>query len=358
MPASSANLAIEPSWALPGARVAITGPHLPLPVEGVPHVLIGGLDARVVAASPRRVRVIVPPAAEGGDLDVRIDELPGQASTVRVARVVMTGVHLVDSPAFDWAGRLYVTHSGARDAKVAVPLYRLGADGAREPLAVEIANPTSMASGPDGAMYVSSRFEGQVYRLTQDDRVEVYVTDVGVPTGLAFAPDGALFVGNRSGTIFRVSPDRQVDQFASLPASVAAFHLAYGPDDCLYVTAPTLSSRDALYRVTPDRLVEVVSTDFGRPQGLAFDSTGMLFVVEALAGASGLFRVDVSSSSPSPTLVVAAPSLIGVAFDPAGGVVLASNDTVWKLEADLRPAAPRWREAAGGSAEKPRGERA
>ena len=42
---------------------------------------------------------------------------------------------------------------------------------------------------------------------------------------------------------------------ASLPASVAAFHLAWGPDAALYVTGPTLSPYDVLYRVTSDGTV-------------------------------------------------------------------------------------------------------
>jgi sugar lactone lactonase YvrE len=334
---SPALTVIDPPWALPGARVSITGPHLPLPASGPPHVLIGAADARVVAASPRAIRVVVPTDVEGGTLAVRVDELPGEPAFLEVARLLTTGVHQVDSPAFDRQGRLYVTQSGGRDAKVPVPLYRVGPDGAREPLAVEIANATSLALGPDGALYVSSRFDGHVHRLTPDDRAELYVTEVGVPTGLAFAPDGTLFIGDRSGSILRVSQDRHVETFASLPASVAAFHLAYGPDHCLYVTAPTLSTHDALYRITPNRLVDVVSEAFGRPQGLAFDSSGALYVVDALSGAAGLFRLDVSQPHPTPTCVLSALALVGVAFDPAGGIVLASNDTIWKLDVALRP---------------------
>jgi len=328
---------IDPPWALPGARVAILGSHFPLPSEGPPHVLIEGLDARVVAASSRVIRVVVPPDAAGGSASVRFDELPGETARLEVGRVLTTDVHQVDSPAFDRLGRLYVTQSGGRDTKVPVPLYRVGRDGTREPLAVEVANPTSLAVGPDGAVYVSSRFDGQVHRLTPDDRAELYVTEVGVPTGLAFAPDGTLFVGDRSGSILRISPNREVDTFASLPPSVAAFHLAYGPDDCLYVSAPTLSTHDPLYRISPDRLVTVVTEAFGRPQGLAFDSTGALFVVDALAGAAGLYRLDISHKHPVPVLVVAAVALVGIAFDPEGGIVLASNDTIWKLDVGLKP---------------------
>jgi sugar lactone lactonase YvrE len=215
-------------------------------------------------------------------------------------------------------------------------MYRIGRDGVREPFPVEINNPTSLALGPDGAMYVSSRFEGQVFRVAPDDQVEVYATELGVPTGLAFGPDGALFVGDRSGSILRVLPDRRVETVASLPPSVAAFHLAVGPDECLYVSAPTLATHDAVYRITPDRLVDVVTSRLGRPQGLAFDRTGTLYVVDALAGASGLFRVATDGSG-AIELAAAAPALVGIAFDPEGGMVLASNDTVWKLDVPLKP---------------------
>jgi sugar lactone lactonase YvrE len=274
----------------------------------------------------------VPADADGGSMPVRIDELPGQTVHIEVGRPLATNVHQVDSPVFDRAGRLYVTQSGSRDTKVPVPLYRVGRDGLREPLEVEIANPTSLALGPDDAVYVSSRFEGRVYRITPDDRAELYAAELGVPTGLAFAPDGTLFVGDRSGSILKVSPDRRVETFAALPASVAAFHLAYGPDRCLYVTAPTLATRDSLYRITPDRLVEVVFDGFGRPQGLAFDSTGTLYVVDSLAGAAGLYKMDLTPARSAPVLVLSAAALIGVAFDPRGGIALASNDTIWRLD--------------------------
>lgn len=329
------RLSVEPRWALPGAPVLIRGALVPLPQQGPPHVLVGTHDARVTAASRRGIRIAIPSGAEGGSMPVRIDELPGESGVVDVARVLTTGVHQVDSPLFDRQGRLYATHSGERDARVAVPLYRVGHDGVREPISVEIANPTSLALGPDGLVYVSSRFDGNVYRVTAADRAELYAAELGVPTGLAFAPDGTLFVGDRSGSIFRVSPDRQVETFASLPSSVAAFHLAYGPDDCLYVTAPTFSTRDVLYRITMDRLVTTVAEGFGRPQGLAFDARGVLYVVDALAGAAGLYRVDVTHARPEPVRVLSAPALIGVAFDPMGGIVLASNDTIWKLDVEV-----------------------
>src|SRR5207237_4546890 len=97
--------------------------------------------------------------------------------------------------------------------------------------------------------------EGTVYRVTDDGSTQAFANDLGVACGLAFADDGTLFVGDRSGTIFAVDQSGRARTFASLPASVAAFHLAFGPDRALYVTGPTLSSYDSLYRIDPDGTV-------------------------------------------------------------------------------------------------------
>jgi sugar lactone lactonase YvrE len=327
---------IHPGWAVPGGRIQIEGYGFPLG-DGPPDVWIGGEGAHVVAASSTRLRIVVPAGLDGGLHEIRVNGVADGAS-VQVGRTLATGLHQVDNPVFDGLGRLYVTHSGGRGVKVPVSIYRVTADGTREPVPVELANPTSLALGPDGQIYVSSRFEGTVYRLSDDDGLETYASDLGVPTGLAFAPDGSLFVGDRSGSIFRVSATRQVEVFATLPASVAAFHLAFAPDGALYVAAPTLASRDTIYRITPDRLVDAVAAGFGRPQGLAFDRSGDLYVSEALAGWSGLYRCDPARRDDASELVAAVSGIIGVAFDPDGGTVVASNDTAWRFDDDRRPA--------------------
>ena len=328
---------VHPRWATPGGRLEIRGTALPERVDGPPEVFIDDRPARVLAASRTRIRVTVPADIEGGARDVRIEPGAVHAEPVLVASVIASGLHQVDNPVFDGLGRLYVTHSGSRGVKVPVPIYRVRGDGGREPVAVDLANPTSLVLGPDGAIYVSSRFEGHVYRLLADDSVELYASDLGVATGLAFDRDGFLYVGDRSGTIFRVAPDRQVETYAQLSASVAAFHLAFGPDDALYVAAPTLSSHDPVYRIGSNRTAEVYCDGFGRPQGMAFDRDGHLYVVDALASASGLYRIARTSGTPSPELVLTAPALVGVAFDPDGGVIVSSNDTTWRLDVPLTP---------------------
>jgi sugar lactone lactonase YvrE len=211
---------------------------------------------------------------------------------------------------------------------VPISIFRVRPNGTRETFSSGVVNPTSMAIAPDGMLYVSSRFEGTVYRVMEDGSVEPFATDLGVACGLAFDTDGTLCVGDRSGTIFRVDRMGRVTTLAALPSSVAAFHLAFGPDGSLYVTGPTLATYDAVYKIDRDGTVAIRSTAFGRPQGIAFDARGDLFVVEALAGKSGLYRLKEDGA---PELVLTGPGLVGVAFDQIGGVVVCSNDTAYRL---------------------------
>ncbi len=110
---------------------------------------------------------------------------------------------------------------------------------------------------------------------------------------------------------------------------MAAFHLAIVPDGSVWVTAPTLSTYEPVYEVAPDGTVTTVEVRFGRPQGTAFDPNGNAFVVEVLAGASGLYRLPRDGP---PELVLSGPNLIGVAFDSFGSVVVCSNETAFRLK--------------------------
>lgn len=293
--------------------------------DAPPIVSIGDARVHVSFWSPRRIAVIVPPDPEGGDVPVRIGDR--DAGMVSIGRTWATGLHQVDNPVVDAEGRVYVTYSGTRGQEAPVSIFRVTRQGTREPFASGIVNPTSMVIGPDGALYVSSRFEGTVYRVGPDGAHETVASDLGVACGLAFDRDGWLYVGDRSGTVFRVR-DGNVSKFATLPASVAAFHLAMSPADELYVAVPTLAPYDHVYRVTPDGNVMALPYVFGRPQGIAFDAHGTLHVVDALAGGSGVYRV---ADDAPPELVITGGALIGVAFGREGEVIVASNETAYRF---------------------------
>jgi len=315
-------------WAVTGARVNLLGEHLPVGDETLPGVQIGGVAARIVFASPAVIGAIVPAGLDPGPAAVVVEGVAGEPITVGVASAVATDIHQVDNPVFDREGNLYVTVSGSRGERVPVSVFRISLAGAREAFVTGIVNATSMAFDPDGVLFVSSRFDGVVYRVAADGSYAPYATDLGVACGLAFGPDRSLYVGDRSGTIFRIAAGGATTAFATLTPSVAAFHLAMGPDGQLYATAPTLSPCDAVYRIDPGGRVSTFYTGFGRPQGLAFDARGRLHVAEALAGSSGIYRFGDDGAA---ECVMAGAGLVGLAIDPAHGVAVSSNDTLYRL---------------------------
>jgi sugar lactone lactonase YvrE len=292
-------------------------------------VALANAPVRVSFARANRLIITIPSELEGGRAALRLEGIPGETPFVSIGAPCATGLHQVDSPIFDRDGNLFVTYSGPRGQESPVSVFRVTPSGTREPFASGIVNATSMAIGPDGLLYVSSRFEGAVSRVTADGTAQQIASDLGVACGIAFDADGTMYVGDRSGTIFRVK-DSEASPFATLPASVAAFHLAMSPEGELFVTAPTLNSYDYVYRISRDREVNLLPAALGRPQGLTFGPDGHLYVVDALAGASGVYRF--ASLDTFPELVVSGASLVGVAFGPSGEMVVTSNETAYRFD--------------------------
>ncbi len=315
---------VVPERAVGRGRVTITGSGFS--VGDAAEVLLRDTPARIAFASSRRLVITIPDEIEGGRLPVLLGARTiGQLS---IGSVWATGLHQVDNPVFDRAGNLFVTYSGSRGQDSPVSIFRVTPEGTREPFASGIVNATSMVLGPDSRLYVSSRFEGAVYRVAADGTPEQVATDLGVACGIAFDEDGWMFVGDRSGTIFRVR-DGRATAYATLPASVAAFHLAMSPGGELHVTAPTLGTYDPIYKIDRRGTITTIASSLGRPQGLTFGPDLRLYVIDALAGSSGLHRLEADGSF---TPVVAGGTLVGVAFGPKGELVVASNETAYRFE--------------------------
>lgn len=321
--------ALEPRHAVPGGRIALRGGPFALATDALPVVRIGSAVAPLSFGDRDVLKCFVPNGMGPGAQPVRVEANPGETAFLEVAEIVATGLHAVDNPAVGPDGAVYVTCSGGRGQQTPVSVYRVTPDGRREIFATGIANATSLAFDAAGRLHVSSRFEGTVSRVEPDGRLEVVASDLGVACGLAFASDGTLFVGDRSGTVFVVEPGGDARPLAELPPSIAAFHLALASDgESLFVSAPTLSTRDVVYRVGRDGSVAVACGGLGRPQGLALDAAGRLHIVEALAAVCGVHRLEADGST---HVVVSAPSLVGLAFDPAGGLWLTSADTLYRF---------------------------
>jgi hypothetical protein len=318
---------VVPPRAFEGGRIVVAAGSAPFVVDPPPEVRVGGAPVRLRSASSRRLVFVVPAGVEGRAPIQLGDAEP--IGFVEVGRRIATGLHQVDGPVFDAAGNLYATVSGTRGQRVPVSVFRVTPGGEQQALATGIVNATSLAFDPFGDLCVSSRFEGAVYRVKMDGTVEKVASDLGVACGLAFTRDGSMYVGDRSGTLFRVNAAGKAIPFATLPPSIAAFHLAIGPDEAVYVSGPTLSSCDVIHRVDRRGEVAVFAEGFGRPQGLAVDGAGTLHVSEALAGASGVYRLGAGGRR---ELMVSGDGVIGLAFHPTRGVAVSSGESAYLFD--------------------------
>ena len=320
--------AIEPAASLPGGEVRIIGKSLKPPKLARPQVSFSGVAGAIVMSSEDFMIARVPYGAHSGQVVISSNGHASNARELKIALPIAENLHPVANPALDLEGNIYATFSGGRGQKVPVSIYKIDTNYNVRPFLSDLMNATGIAFDTEGLMYVSSRYDGTVYRVAPNGTMSTYAEGMGVATGIAFDHDQNLYVGDRSGTIWRIARDRQIFVFATLEPSVAAYHLAFAPNGTLYITGPTTSSFDAVYTVDPHGSVEVFYRGLGRPQGLAFDAAGNLYVAASLAGKRGIVKITPDKKA---SLAVAGQGLVGLAFTRTGGAVLATTNSVFNL---------------------------
>lgn len=321
---------LSPLAAIPGGDVHIHGTgflHDPRP-----HVSIGGVDAPLVVGSDQFIVARVPDTAGKGDITVSNGEASSAAVDLAVGALLADSLHPVASPAVDREGNIFTTFSGPRGQKTAVAVYKLDTAGVLTPFVAELMNATGLAFDRFGTLHVSSRFDGIVYQATAGGVLSIYVEGMGVATGIAFDTKENLYVGDRSGTIFKISPERQIYVFATIEPSISAYHLCFGADDSLYVTGPTTSSFDAVQRISPAGEVETFYRGLGRPQGMDFDASGNLYVAASLNGRKGIVRITPQREA---SLFLTGPNIVGLAFTPGRKLAITTTSALYSIDAGV-----------------------
>ena len=171
-----------------------------------------------------------------------------------------------------------------------------------------------------------------MYQVSPAGNLAVYVEGMGVATGIVFDPDGNLYVGDRSGTIFKISRQRQIYVFATLEPSIAAYHLAFGPDDYLYVTGPTTSSFDSRASHLARRPRGAVLSRPGPPAGHGVRRERKPVRGASLGGRRGVVRISPESKR---ELFLSGPAIVGLAFSPAKSLVLATNNSIYRVDVGI-----------------------
>jgi sugar lactone lactonase YvrE len=334
IPQSAAEFApriddVVPASALPGGDVELTGANLGPVGSALPTVLIDGHAAHILMSRPNSLALRVPDQATTGLVEVSNPAGSSNTAPLRVAHQLLEGLHPVTNPAVSRSGMIYATISGQRGKQTPVSVVRVSPDGRGTPFVTGILNATGLAFNPDGDLFVTSRAEGNVYRIDEGGEPSLYAEGMGVATGAAFDAEGNLFVGDRSGTIFKINPAREIFVHATLEPSPAAYHLTVNAAGTLFVTGPTLSSNEAIWAIEPNGETRPWYRGLGRPQGLALSKEGDIYLAACLHGRRGLVRVTPQGEA---ALVLSGPNIVGLAFSPLGTVILATSDAVYDVD--------------------------
>ena len=319
---------IDPAFALPGGEVRISGSGLTSAKAERPTVMFGEAEGSIIVSTQQFIVARVPDGAESGPVVVSANGKQSNAQKVGVAVTLAESLHPVGNPAVDDEGNIYATFSGSRGQKTPIAIYRIDLQQNVKPFVQEMMNATGLAFGRDGSLYVSSRYDGAVYRVARNGATSSYAEGMGIATGIAFDREGNLYVGDRSGTVFKIDRNRQIFVFAMLEPSVSAYHLAFDSKNNLYVSGPTTSSFDSVYRIDPHGEVSVFYRGLGRPQGIAFDVQDNLYVAASLNGQRGIVKITPEGNA---SLAIAGHNLVGLAFAPGGSLVLATTSGVHHL---------------------------
>ncbi len=323
---------LSPQAAIAGGEIRIHGKGFATGSQ--PRVLLGHVTAPLIVGSDSYLIARVPEDAVDNVVKVESGNLASTEWACEIGIPIADSIHPVANPAVDRNGYIFTTFSGSRGQKTATSVYRVDPHEGPAPFLSDIMNATGLAFDADGILYVSSRYDGIIYEVTPRGQMAVYVEGMGVATGITFDAEGNLYVGDRSGTIFKISRSRQIYVYATLEPSIAAYHLAFGPDGYLYVTGPTTSSFDCVQRVSDKGEVEVFYRGLGRPQGLAFDTDDNLYVAASLGGRRGVVRITPDREA---SLFLSGPGVVGLAFSPSGSAIVATNSMLYRVDCAILP---------------------
>jgi hypothetical protein len=326
---------VTPHAAIAGGELQIYGKGFA--AAGRPRVTFGDTGARTIVGSDSFVIARVPEGVTAGELVIENEGRSSEPWACDIGVQIADSLHPVANPAVDALGNIYTTFSGSRGQKVPVAVFKIDLNFAMKPFINELMNATALAFDSQGMLYISSRHDGVVYQASPSGAMSVFVEGMGVATGLAFDGEHNLYVGDRSGTIFKISPDRQIFVFATLEASIAAYHLAFGPDEYLYVTGPTTSSFDCVNRISVHGEVEVFYRGLGRPQGMAFDESGNLYVAASMAGRRGVVRIAPDRRA---ELFLSGPGIVGLAFTPPRSLAIATTNALYRVDTGIKGRPP------------------
>jgi streptogramin lyase len=155
--------------------------------------------------------------------------------------------------------------------------------------------PTDITAGPDGNLWFTEQFAGNIVKMTPQGVFTEYPipTPLVIPTMITAGPDGNLWfiearfgagpdVGNRIG---RITPDGVITEFPIPTPDAYAGDITVGPDGNIWFTE---LRGDKIGRITPEGVITEFSLPPGRgPEGIATGPDGDLWFTERFVNKLG-----------------------------------------------------------------------
>ena len=200
-----------------------------------------------------------------------------------------------------------------------------------------ISNPETMVFDSSGNLFVSNGNANSIKKITPLGVKTTFATDLDVD-GMAVDAFGNLFVSRKSessnasdGVILKFTPDGRSSVFVSNISHPKG--LAFDSSGNLYLAYP---DRHSILKFTPDGRRTTFASGIAHPYRLAFDAFGFLWVTDPGAGAlyaiapSGVvFLIDSSDVDPELS------GLNDLAFDGAGNLFLTAGQSVVEIDSTL-----------------------
>ncbi|MDH4130139.1 MAG: hypothetical protein OEV44_15400, partial [Spirochaetota bacterium] len=202
--------------------------------------------------------------------------------------------------------------------------------GEKEVYLTGITNATSLAVGPDNALYIASRYDGKIYRSVKKNHFEIFSQGLGIAFGLAFNKKGDLYVGDRTGSIFSIDSQGQASFYASIPQSYIAFHMNFDNEDNLYVSNPVHMGENIIFRVDKNNgKFKVFYSGLSLFHGFIFDSKNTLYLAETKRNESRIIKIV---SGKYVSTILTGTNFLGLTFDKNLNLVVATSNSLYLIE--------------------------
>jgi sugar lactone lactonase YvrE len=331
MSLKSTIMSVDPVLGIPGGEISV---YCEASVDAIEKIecLFDEIPGQIIAASSQKLLVRIPEGLSSSEVSVRLS-VEGESSNsvlFGVGRMLCDGMHMVSNPAIDpKQGSIIMTRSGTRGQELPDTLFRFDS-GIVETIKASVVNPTGLAFDSYGKLVATNRADGEVVQINDEEEAVTIASDLGVATGIAFDRNGLMYVGDRSGKIYLISAMGDKEIFADIEPSVSAFHMAFGKEGRLFVSAPGLCSHDVIHFVDPDGKTGLFYKGLGRPQGLAVDEDGDVYVAACLRGRHGIVRIRKDGSDAE--LWVSGMGIVGLCFDKNGRLIVATAESIYRLD--------------------------